>query len=282
MQLGHWQLDTVRGGDFSLDGGVMFGVVPKTLWGKQAVADELNRVRVACHCVLARDGRNTVLIDTGYGGKFAALDRKFYALEAGEPAVESLAELGVTPADIDLVVFSHLHFDHAGGATRLNSSGELELVFPRAQFIIGRLEWEDAISGAPELGGAYSDDNLRPMAESGRLELIDGGHEILPGLRAVLSGGHTRGHMSLEFTSGNQSAIFLGDICSSRLHVRRMWHLSYDQFPLDTRRRKMELLAEAADRNSWVLWTHDHAAAASKIVRHPKREFAVGESMARL
>jgi glyoxylase-like metal-dependent hydrolase (beta-lactamase superfamily II) len=282
VQLGQWQLDSVHGGDFWLDGGVMFGVVPKTLWGKQSPPDELNRIRVACRCVLARNGRQTVLVDTGYGGKFASLDRKFYSLEAGEPLVASLASLGVAPADVDLVVFSHLHFDHAGGVTRFDAGRRPELVFPRARFIVGRLEWEDATSEAPELEGVYSNDNLRPLSESGRLELVEDATEILAGLRTRLTGGHTRGHFAIEFSSNGQAAILFGDICPSRMHLRRMWHLAYDLYPLETRRQKVALLGEAADRGAWVLWSHDPNVAASRVVRDPKREFVLAESLAQL
>jgi glyoxylase-like metal-dependent hydrolase (beta-lactamase superfamily II) len=279
MQLGEWRLDTVSGGTFRLDGGVMFGVVPKTLWGPQADPDELNRVSVANHCVLARNGRHTVLVDTGYGGKFGLLDRKFYQLEAGEPLLVSLAGYGVQPDDIDLVIFSHLHFDHAGGATRWDSGRRSVLVFTQAQFVAGRTEWEDAMSGSPVFEGAYSTHNLLPIEDSGRIDLVEDGAEIVPGLRTRLTGGHTRGHFAIEFESGGQRAIFLGDICPSRRHMRRLWNLSYDLYPLDTRKNKMLLLGEAADNEAWVLWSHDPQFAASRIARDAKREFVVVESI---
>ena len=171
-----------------------------------------------------------------------------------------------------------MHFDHAGGATRFDARRRPELVFPRARFIVGRMEWEDATSRSPELEGTYSNDNLLPLADSGRLELVDDGAEILPGLRTRLTGGHTRGHFAIEFASAGQTAILLGDICPSRMHLRRMWHLAYDQFPLETRRQKIELLGEAADRDAWVLWSHDPDMAVSRVARHPKREFVVVES----
>lgn len=147
MHLGNWQLDTINGGKFRLDGGVMFGVVPRTIWKSVAPPDKLNRIKCANNCVLARDGSHTVLIDTGYGGKFAPLDRRFYTMEEGSPLLDGLAELGVAPEEIDTVVFSHLHFDHVCGATRLDSDGKRVPIFTRARHIVGRTEWEDATSG---------------------------------------------------------------------------------------------------------------------------------------
>ncbi len=272
MHLGNWQLDTINGGKFRLDGGVMFGVVPRTIWKSVAPPDELNRIDCANNCVLARDGSHTVLIDTGYGGKFAPLDRRFYKMEEGAPLLEGLAELGVAPEEIDTVVFSHLHFDHVCGATRLDATGKRVPIFTRARHIVGRIEWEDATGGAPELETAYPINDILPLYEAGLMTVVEDG-QILPGLRGELTGGHTRGHMALFFESGGQTAAYLGDICPSTAHLRRMWHLAYDTYPLDTRRRKPEYLARAADQQWWILWNHDPRVGASRVARHPKREF---------
>src|SRR5579863_3465136 len=160
MNLGNWQLDTVDGGTLSLDGGVVFGVVPKTLWSNVITPDENNRVRLRNNCLLARDGRHVVLVDTGYGSKYGPLDRRFYEMDEGNPVLDSLARLGVAADDIDTVVFSHLHFDHAGGASHQNGNGRPVPTFNRARHVAGRLEWEDATSRAPELETAYPVENL--------------------------------------------------------------------------------------------------------------------------
>jgi glyoxylase-like metal-dependent hydrolase (beta-lactamase superfamily II) len=275
MQLGHWRLDSVRGGDLWLDGGVVFGIVPKTLWSKVISPDENNRIRLCTNCVLARDGRRTVLIDTGYGSKHSPLDRRFYGMEPGNPVLESLAALGVAPNDIDLVILSHLHFDHAGGATCYDDRRMLVPTFPRARYLIGRLEWEDATCQTPELQTAYCMDNLSPLVNAGVVELIEGNAEIMPGLRARLTGGHTRGHLALFFESAGQVALFIGDLCPSTAHLHPMWNLSYDTHPLDTRRVKPQLLADAAREKWWILWPHDTQVAAARLECHPKRGFAV-------
>jgi glyoxylase-like metal-dependent hydrolase (beta-lactamase superfamily II) len=273
VKLGKWQLDAVNGGTFRLDGGVMFGVVPKTLWQRVAAPDDLNRVGVANRCVLARNGRHTVLVDTGYGGKYAPLDRRFYDMEEGSPLLTSLSQLGVQPEQIDTVVFSHLHFDHVGGASYLDDQRRTTLTFPRARHVVGKIEWVDANSGAPELQTAYSAEDIRPLEDAVKLDLVDDDTEIVPGLRTRLTGGHTRGHLSLLFESDGEAALYIGDICPSTAHLRRMWGMSYDTEPIETRRRKPELLGEAADRRWWILWYHDPQVAACRLQRDQKREF---------
>ena len=282
MQLGAWQLDTINGGRFRIDGGVLFGLVPKSLWAPLAPADEQNRVGCGNHCVLARDGRHTVLIDTGCGTKFVRLDRKFYALEEGDPLLEDLAVLGVAPEDIDTVVLTHLHFDHVGGATRFDRQGQLVPTFPKARYLVSRLEWDDATIGGPELQTAYSMNNLLPLAETGQLTLLDNAPAILPGLTAFCTGGHTRGHLAVKFCSAGQTAFFIGDLCPTTAHVRQMWCTAYDTYPLETRRRKPQILAEAAEGNWWILWYHDPRVAVSRLQRHARREFAVIDPQPRL
>jgi glyoxylase-like metal-dependent hydrolase (beta-lactamase superfamily II) len=272
----------VTGGLFHLEGGVLFGVVPLTICKNIAQPVEVNRIQCANYCVRARDGTHTVLIDTGYGGKFAPLDRRFYKMEEGEPLVKGLAALGVSPEDVDTVVFSHLHFDHVCGATRFDAAGKRVPVFPKARHLVGRIEWEDATGAIPELESAYPLADILPLYEAGVMLVVDDGQPLVPGLRGLVTGGHTRGHMALVFESAGQTAAYLGDICPSTVHLRRMWHLAYDTYPMETRRRKPELLAQAADEGWWLLWNHDPRVTSSRIVRDAKREFLPTEASAEL
>lgn len=281
MHLGNWQLDSLNGGLFRLDGGVMFGVVPKSIWKNAAPCDEQNRIACANNCLLARDGRHTVLIDTGYGGKFALLDRKFYSMEEGEPLIAALAAIGVAPEDIDTVVFSHLHFDHVCGATRFDATGRRVPIFPKARHLVGRIEWEDATGRKSELETAYPLDDILPLYDNGLMMILEDGQEIVPGLRCEVTGGHTRGHLACFFTSGGQTAAYLGDICPSTVHLRRMWHLAYDTYPLDTRRRKPELLTRAAQEGWWIFWNHDPRVAISRVAPDAKREFVAVDAIPR-
>ncbi len=271
--VGNWQLDVINGGTFWLDGGVMFGVVPKTLWQHVAEPDAQNRILCSNNCVLARDGRQTVLIDTGYGDKFGPLDRRFYKMEEGAPLLRSLAELKVSPDEIDTVIFSHLHFDHVCGATTLGARGERVPLFPKARHIVGRTEWEDATGGAEELKNAYPQNDILPLYDAGLMMVVEEGQELVPGLWNEVTGGHTRGHMALLFRSGGETAAYLGDICPSTVHLRRMWHLAYDVYPLETRRRKPEFLGRAADEGWRVVWNHDPQVLTSRVERNANCEF---------
>jgi glyoxylase-like metal-dependent hydrolase (beta-lactamase superfamily II) len=280
MQLGQWRLDTLDGGRFLLDAGVMYGVVPKSVWQNVTPPDEQNRIPFAIHCLLARDGKHNILIDAGYGGKLSPLDRTPHGIEPGNPIVESLSSLGILPEEIDAVVFTHLHWDHAGGATTWAGPRQAVPTFPKAVHYINRWEWEDAMSGAPELSGSYADENLVPLAEAEQVTLVDGETELLSGLWTRVTGGHTRGHQALVFESEGQIAIYPGDLIPVTSHMRRMWCAAYDLYPLESRKRKPELLGAAADQDWWVLWDHDPQVAVSKVDRHRTREFVIREGRA--
>ncbi len=273
ITIGNWELQTVSGGRFALDGGAMFGVVPKPLWQRITPADDRNRIQLGTNCVLARNGDHTLLIDTGYGGKLSEKELEIYAAEPGFPLIENLAALGIAPADIDFVVFSHLHFDHAGGGTRRTADGALAPTFPQATYVAQGREWNDATSNAEELRGSYPLENLLPLSEAGQLRLISGEEEIVPGLTSLVTGGHTAGHQALAFRSGGATAAYLGDLCPTRAHLPRLWCMAYDVYPLDTRRRKPEVLAKAVAENWIVLWDHDPGTPASRIIADPRRDF---------
>ncbi|TWT34282.1 MBL fold metallo-hydrolase [Blastopirellula retiformator] len=276
MQIGDWRVDLVSGGRFLHDGGILYGVVPKAIWEKMTPADPQNRVPLGMHCVVARNQTHTVLIDAGHGDKLSPLDRKSYSLEPGWPLLTDLARLGIAPEDVDVVILSHLHWDHAGGATS-RIDGQMKSTFPKATYYVQRQEWTDATSGALEVSGGYQDDDYLPLASEGRLMLVDGSHEIIPGVRTILTGGHTLGHQAVEITSNGQGLVFLGDVAPTVAHIRRMWCTSYDLDLPQSRRVKLELFGHAADRGYWVVWNHDCYNPISRIERHPRREFAAVE-----
>lgn len=276
-QIGNLQIDVVSGGLHRVDGGGMFGVVPRVLWQKYATPDAQHRILVATNCLLVRDGTHTTLIDTGYGGKAGDRERQIFDLEAGEPLVRSLAAIGVTPEQIDTVIFSHLHFDHVGGATRRDESGAIVPTFPNARYLANRVEWETAISGLPEHRAAYPQEHLTPLAEmpAERFVLTDDHEELAPGIRGAVTGGHTAGHQALVLESGGQTGIYLGDLCPMTPHVRQLWCMGFDNYPLDTRRAKPLILGRAADEGWLVFWDHDPQIPAGRLTRDPKVEFVV-------
>jgi glyoxylase-like metal-dependent hydrolase (beta-lactamase superfamily II) len=153
----------------------------------------------------------------------------------------------------------------------------LTTTFPKARYVVQASEWTDATSGMPELEGAYPLENILPLQDAGQLDLIDGDVEIVPGLGAMVTAGHTRRHQSLLFSSAGQTAVFLGDLCPTSAHMRRLWHLGYDVYPMETRRRKPQVLGQAVDEAWIVLWDHDPDMVACRLARDPKREFAVLE-----
>ena len=259
----------------------MFGVVPKALWSKVITCDEHNCIPQATNCVLVETGQQNVLIDTGYGSKLREKERALLRADAGDPIVDNLKAKGFAPEDIDLVILSHLHFDHAGGGIRA-VDGRLATTFPRAQYVVQRLEWEIAMAGYPELKPAYPLENIAPLADSGQLCLVDGDVDIIPGIRARITGGHTNGQMALFIESEAQTGVYLADACPSTRHLPALWCMAYDMDLLQSRRIKPILLGEIADRGWLALFDHDPDFAAARLARHPDREFAVAEGIREL
>lgn len=275
LTIGDWQLDPIHGGMFSMDGGAVFGVVPKSVWKRVCPVDDDNMAEFSCNCLLARNGKNTVLIDTGYGDKYPPLDRKACRMEAGNPCLESLARYDLGPEDIDTVLFTHLHFDHTGAATFRMQDRRLRPTFAGARHLVSAWEWEDAVEPKPELAAAYPQDDLVPLREAGLVETFHADGPLLPGLTTIRTGGHTRGHTAFLFESsdGGEGALFIGDLCATSLHMRMNWNMSYDMFLLATRRKKRELLEKAVEKRWWVIYPHDPVVWAARLEKDPKREF---------
>ncbi len=277
MKLGQFELTTVSGGTYWIDGGAMFGVVPRPVWTRYLAPDDQNRILERTNCLLVRTGTTTILIDTGYGSKLTDKERARFATEEGAPLLASLGKAGVSPEDIDLVLLTHLHFDHAGGATSLDAQGRVVPTFPRARYLVQRQEWAAASAGYPELRAAYNLPDFAPLQAAGLLQLLDGNVEIVPGLRAWVTGGHTEGHQVFVLESAGQGAIYLGDLCPTFHHLPTLWCMAYDLELLKLRRIKPEVLGLIADRGWWALADHDPTQAAARLRRDDKRDFAVLE-----
>lgn len=275
LPLGEIRIQVVSGGRFVMDGGTMFGVVPKALWSRRAPPDENNCLRQETNCLLVETGQHRILIDTGYGSKLAEKQRTILAAEPGNPLCENLHRLGTAPEEIDLVILSHLHFDHAGGATTLDQGGRPRPTFPHAQYVVQRREWMLATAELPELEGAYQLENLLPLRDSGQLRLIDGSVEIVAQLHAILTGGHTPGHQAILIEEGNEAAVYLGDLCPSHHHLRVRWGTSYDLDVLELRRQKRELLTTIARHNWWACFDHDVDVSCARIQPDEDRDFCL-------
>jgi glyoxylase-like metal-dependent hydrolase (beta-lactamase superfamily II) len=267
LGLGRWRLASVLDGTFALDGGAMFGVVPRPLWEKEAPPDARNRIRLAARCLLAVDeaaGRR-VLVDTGPGDKWDARAAERYALDRSRGDLAAgLARHGVAREDVTDVVLTHLHFDHAGGVTRRAGAG-LELVFPRATFHLQRRSWHWALAPTERDRGSYLPGDLEALAHSNRLHLLDGACELLPDLEIIVSEGHTAGQQLPRFHGEGTHLTFCGDVIPTRAHLRVPWVMAYDLQPLVTVEEKKMLLAEAIEDDGILFLEHDPEIAACRV-----------------
>jgi glyoxylase-like metal-dependent hydrolase (beta-lactamase superfamily II) len=269
MQLGTFRLRMLNAGTFRLDGGAMHGVVPKTLWSTLVPCDELNRVPYSTGCLLVEGNGRRILIETGNGDKYSQRDRQLYAME--ERTIETaLAAIDVPLESIDLVVLTHLHFDHVGGATRLEGPA-LRPTFPRARHVVQRRELEDATHVHERNRASYLSKDFVPLLEAGLLDRAEGEVEVAPGVRVLPTPGHCAGHQSvLVDGGGGERALFLGDVVPTSVHVRLPFIMAYDLEPavtLDTKRA----LFERAIAEGWLLcFGHDPEVDAVRL-RHDER-----------
>jgi len=269
FRLGRFELSTVRDGLFKLDGGAMFGIVPKPVWEKVAVPDERNRVQLSLNPLLVRTGSKNILVDTGIGSKRDAKWNDLYGVDHRWSVPESLRSLGLTTRDIDYVVPSHMHFDHMGGATTLEA-GKPVPTFPRATYLIQRREWEAAHDTNPRTKGSYWTDDFDPLERAGRVKLLDGDEEVAPGVRLQHTNAHTQGHQIVRLESEGRQAVYLGDLMPTSGHLKPAWCMGYDVFPYEVARLKIEILSRAA-REDWLLiFDHDVRVSTARVVKGEK------------
>jgi glyoxylase-like metal-dependent hydrolase (beta-lactamase superfamily II) len=268
MRLGSLQLDIVRDFFFRLDGGAMFGVVPKTLWERKFPADAKNRIRLATNCLLVRGPGFTLLVESGLGDKWDARSREMYAIERAPGLEASLQALGVAPADVDALVLSHLHFDHAGGATRRRNDGIVP-TFPNATMYLQARELAHARSPHERDRASYQPENWEPWAEKSRIDAVDGEREIRPGVSVIPVPGHNSGMQAVRIDSQGSTAFYFADALPTTAHVPLPWLMAYDLYPVELLENKRRLLADAV-REGWVcVFEHDPDVPWGTIVDEP-------------
>jgi glyoxylase-like metal-dependent hydrolase (beta-lactamase superfamily II) len=273
----------LNGGNFRLDGGAMHGVVPKTIWSKLVSCDALNRCEYTTRCLLVEAAGRRILVETGNGDKFPPKLKEIYGIDHDRSIRDALGEAGVEPESIDMVVMSHLHFDHSGGTTRATSGGRLEPVFPRARHIVQAREWHDATHPHERNRGSYLPENIFPLEESGVLQLVDGETEIAPGVRVVPTPGHTAGHQSVLLGHpGGPRAIFLGDVVPTAVHTRLPWVMGYDLDPARTVETKRDLFTRAVQEDWLLLWGHDKDHAGGRLGVDKDGTFVIRELVSSL
>jgi glyoxylase-like metal-dependent hydrolase (beta-lactamase superfamily II) len=272
MQFGDFRVEIIPDCEFRLDGGAMFGVVPRNLWSKVAPPDEQNRIRMNMNCLFVEAGRERVLIDTGIGEKWSDKHRSMYGIDRKSSLDESLRSIaGVGSNDITIVINTHLHFDHAGGNTRLDESGQAVPYFPNARYFISRAEYEHAEAPTDRDRASYFADNWRPLKESGQLELKASEYEVVPGLRMETYAGHNRSMQCARLESGGRTLFGFADLIPTRAHVPFAWVMGYDLYPVETVEAKKKLLPQAARENWTCLFYHDPEQALGTIVEDEEK-----------
>lgn len=269
MNLGKLNITIISGGRLRLDGGAMFGPVPKVLWQKIAPADEQNRIQMDTNLLFIETSGQRILVDTGLGVDLTEKERVMHGYE-GHDATQALAAFGLKPADVDLVLFTHLHWDHAAGATTRRAD-EFVPTFPNAKHLVQRQEYEDACADFGTGKGGYRRAHFDPLQRAGQLELLEGDGEVAPGVRVMVTGGHTRAHQLILLESEGHRGIYFADTMPTIHHLKPAWNMGYDLFPLETVRVKMELANRAADENWVCFWDHDPVVKVGRIVRDEGR-----------
>ena len=254
ISLGDFELTAVSDGHYVADGGAFFGVVPKTLWERKVKADALNRIKVSCNSVIVRTGEKTVLIETGTGNKLPEKMKGFFQPE--EKLVENLHAAGVAPEDVDIVINSHLHFDHCGWNT-VYRNGKAAATFPKAKYFAPEGEWRHGTLQLERDRVSYISDNYDPLIQSGQMQLLKGDCEIAPGVSAVVYPGHTRNMMGVFIRSGGKTACYISDLIPTTWHLDVTWVMAYDLFPLETIENRKKYYSRAVPERWLTIFTHD-------------------------
>ncbi len=253
--LGDFELAIISDGTYFLDGGSVFGVVPKSLWSKRVQVNERNLLAIGTNSVLVRTGKQNIIVETGIGNKLSEKMKAIFGPQ--EQFMENFLKTGLSPDDVDIVINSHLHFDHCGWNT-VFKDGKAVATFPRAKYYAPRGEWEHGHKQLERDRISYISDNYDPLIESGQMQLLDGDAEIAPGISVRVYPGHTRYMQAVLIQSGGRTACYISDLIPTSHHIDLTWMLSYDLFPLDTIESRKRYYAESMPGQWLTIFTHDH------------------------
>jgi len=253
--LGDFELTVVSDGTYLLDGGAFFGVIPKTMWSKKVTPDEQNRLDVGLNSLLVRTGDKNILIETGIGNKLPEKLVQIYKQPA--KLLDNLHAAGLAPEDIDIVINTHLHFDHCGWNTMRHDAGRIVSTFPRAKYYAPDGEWEYARHPSERDAISYISDNYDPLVQSGQMTLLKGGEEIVPGISVKTFPGHTAHMQAVIIESGGRTACYISDLIPTAAHIAITWGMSFDLYPLQTIESRKKYYAQAIPEKWLTVFTHD-------------------------
>jgi glyoxylase-like metal-dependent hydrolase (beta-lactamase superfamily II) len=267
MKFGDYRVEVIPDCEFWLDGGAMFGVVPRNLWARVCPPDDQNRIRMNMNCLFVEAGDERILIETGIGDKWSEKHCAMYGIDRARSLGESLRTIaGVTPEEVTIVINTHLHFDHAGGNTKLDDSGKAVPQFSNARYFVSQAEFEHAQDPSERDRASYFPENWLPMKESGQLEPKPAEYEVVPGLKMETHPGHNRSMQCWRLEQKGQTMFGFADLVPMRAHVPLAWVMGYDLYPVETVEAKKKLLPQAARENWTCLFYHDPDNALGRIV----------------
>jgi glyoxylase-like metal-dependent hydrolase (beta-lactamase superfamily II) len=267
MQFGDYRVEIVPDTEFRLDGGAMFGVVPRNLWSRVCPPDDQNRIRMSMNCLFIDTGAERILIETGIGEKWSPKHAAMYGIDRKRPLADSLRSItGLGPEEITIVINTHLHFDHAGGNTVLNKTGDAVPAFPKARYFVSQAEFEHAEQPSERDRASYLPENWRSVRKNGQLELQEADYEVVPGLRLETHPGHNRTMQCWRLEQDGQTLFGFADLVPMRAHIQFPWIMGYDLFPVETLEAKKRLLPQAAREGWGCLFYHDPDAPLCKLI----------------
>lgn len=279
MKFGPYEIETIETGYVSLDGGAMFGVVPKTLWSKTNPADDLNRILLAMRLMLIRSKDKVIITDTGVGTKMNEKLSKIYNVDHTKyDLINSLKAKNINPEDVTDVIITHMHFDHIGGATWYDDKGELQLTFPNATHHVQKKHWEWALNPSEKDGASFMKENFVPIKEHDRINIIDGPGELFPGIFLNIVNGHTPAMQMVRIKNGDETILYCTDLIPMSSHIPLPYIMGYDVRPMSTLAEKKEILPLAVEGNWTLIFEHDPYVAAGKVVLTDKG-YRLGEKI---
>ena len=271
MQIGDYDIQLIKCGEFRLDGGAMFGVIPKTLWQKEFPADENNRILLALNTLLVVGNGRVILIDSGTGNKFSEKYVNIYGIDFKKYSLtKSLSEKNIQPEDVTDVILTHLHFDHAGGTTYYDSAGELKLQFPNAIHYIQKKQLDWAQKGFEKDRASYLKENLTALLFSKKLKKLKSGGKLYNGIELIISNGHTKAQQMVLISDEENKLLYASDLFPTSAHIPIPWIMAYDLEPIVTVYEKKEILKKAVDANWIIFFEHDPKISCATIKKTEK------------